>query len=286
MNNRAIWMSAALSLVFLQGVSTRAQTFQGPRPLTEAERQAVVFATEYLDRGPEAWWDRLASSSPLRTLGREAALEEIEVRAGEPGGARWELQAADPDFSESGAVFTLEFPSGVDDTLLVEMVEEKGAWKIESLRISAEAAQSGPSRRRLVRRRRRRSRPGACRRRSCSPPRSSRFFASPERSPGGASGRWGRSSGSPALSSWRGPWPLSSRPGGSTRRERLAAGRREVRGGSCARSCRSGGSSPARGSGRSRLRRPRTRGPPARSPGSGRPSSSLAGWICAAPRRS
>jgi hypothetical protein len=133
-------MSAALSLVFLQGVSTRAQTFQGPRPLTEAERQAVVFATEYLDRGPEAWWEHLASSSPLRDLGREAALEEIEVRAGDPSGARWELQAADPDFSENGAVFTLEFPSGVDDTLLVEMVEEKGAWKIESLRISAEAA--------------------------------------------------------------------------------------------------------------------------------------------------
>lgn len=133
-------MSTTLSLVFFLGMSTRAQTFQGPRPLTEAERQAAVFAAEYLDRGPEAWWDRLASTSPLRALGREAALQEIEVRAGDPGGARWELQAADPDFSESGAVFTLEFPSGVDDTLLVEMVEEKGAWKIESLRISAEAA--------------------------------------------------------------------------------------------------------------------------------------------------
>lgn len=140
MQNRTIFTFILLSLAFFPGMSVRAQTFQGPRPLTGAERQAVVFAAEYLARGPEAWWDRLAGGSPLRALGHEAALEEIEVRAGSPEGARWELQAADPAFSQRGAVFTVELPSGVDDTLLVEMVEEKGAWKIDSLRISAEPA--------------------------------------------------------------------------------------------------------------------------------------------------
>ncbi|HSF43978.1 MAG TPA: hypothetical protein VLT87_29580, partial [Thermoanaerobaculia bacterium] len=117
MNNRATFLFIVLSLAFFPGVSARAQTFQGPRPLTEAERQAVLLAAQYLDRGPGAWWDHLASGSPLRELGREAALEEIEVRAGDPAGARWELQAADPELSENAAVFTLELPSGVDDTL-------------------------------------------------------------------------------------------------------------------------------------------------------------------------
>jgi tetratricopeptide (TPR) repeat protein len=109
-----------------------------PRPLSEAERQAVVLAAEYLDRGPAAWWDRLARRSPLRRLGREAALAEIEVRAGSPAGAEWELEAAPEPVSNRGAVFTLTFPSGVDDSLVLGLVREDGAWKIDALRISAE----------------------------------------------------------------------------------------------------------------------------------------------------
>ncbi|HEV2846133.1 MAG TPA: hypothetical protein VG477_14860, partial [Thermoanaerobaculia bacterium] len=108
--------------------------------MSEAERQAVVFALEYLERGPGAWWDRLSSGSPFRQLGREAALAEIEVRAGSPAEAEWKLMAAAPDFSESGAVFALGFPSGVDDSLVLGLVREDGAWKIDSLRISAEPA--------------------------------------------------------------------------------------------------------------------------------------------------
>jgi tetratricopeptide (TPR) repeat protein len=109
-----------------------------PRPLSEAERQAVVLAAEYLDRGPAAWWDHLARQSPLRRLGREAALAEIEVRAGSPVGAEWELATAPEPVSSRGAVFTLTFPSGVDDSLVLGLVREEGAWKIDSLRISAE----------------------------------------------------------------------------------------------------------------------------------------------------
>ena len=111
---------------------------EAPRALSEAERQAVVLAAEYLDRGPAAWWDRLASTSPLRRLGREAALAEIEVRAGAPAGAEWALEAAPEEISRRGAVFTLGFPSGVDDTLVLDLVQENGGWKIASLRIAAE----------------------------------------------------------------------------------------------------------------------------------------------------
>lgn len=110
----------------------------GPRPLTDAERQGVIFAAEYLERGPAAWWDHLSRTSPLRRLGREAALAEIEVRAGSPAEAQWELQAAAPGLTASGAVFGLEFPSGLDDTLILGLVREGNDWKIDSLRITAE----------------------------------------------------------------------------------------------------------------------------------------------------
>jgi len=113
---------------------------EGVRPLSEAERQAVQLAAEYLDQGPAAWWDRLAAASPLRKLGREAALAEIEVRAGSPEGAEWELVASPREISDHGAVFTVGFLSGADDTLTLGLVQEGGAWKIDTLRISAEPA--------------------------------------------------------------------------------------------------------------------------------------------------
>jgi tetratricopeptide (TPR) repeat protein len=120
------------------GAARGAPAPAGPRPLSDAERQGVIFAAEYLERGPAAWWDHLSRTSPLRRLGREAALAEIEVRAGSPAEAQWELQAAAPDLAASGAVFSVQFPSGLDDTLVLGLVPEAGGWKIDSLRISAE----------------------------------------------------------------------------------------------------------------------------------------------------
>jgi tetratricopeptide (TPR) repeat protein len=131
---------SAVTLAFLTlpglALAAPAPPPEAPRALSEAERQAVVFAAEYLDQGPAAWWDRLARTSPLRRLGREAALAEIEVRAGAPAGAEWALEAAPREIR--GAVFTLGFPSGVDDTLVLDLVQENGGWKIGSLRTSAE----------------------------------------------------------------------------------------------------------------------------------------------------
>ena len=130
--------AALLCAMTAAGAARGAPAPAGPRPLTDAERQGVIFAAEYLERGPAAWWDHLSRTSPLRRLGREAALAEIEVRAGSPAEAQWELQATAPELAASGALFALQFPSGVDDTLILSLVPEGGGWKIDSLRISAE----------------------------------------------------------------------------------------------------------------------------------------------------
>ncbi|HEV7503916.1 MAG TPA: hypothetical protein VGS07_03300 [Thermoanaerobaculia bacterium] len=138
LTTRAAVAAALLCAMTAAGSALAAPAPAGPRPLSDAERQGVVFAAEYLERGPAAWWDHLSRTSPLRRLGRDAALAEIEVRAGSPAEAQWELQAAAPELSASGAVFALQFPSGLDDTLILGLVMEGGGWKIDSLRISAE----------------------------------------------------------------------------------------------------------------------------------------------------
>jgi tetratricopeptide (TPR) repeat protein len=129
---------AVALLLAVPGIALADGPPEAPRKLSEAERQAAVLAAGYLDQGPAAWWDRLSRHSPLRRLGREAALAEIEVRAGPPAGAEWELEAAPEEISRQGAAFALGFPSGVDDTLVLGLVQEEGSWKIDSLRIAAE----------------------------------------------------------------------------------------------------------------------------------------------------
>jgi len=89
-----------------------------PRELTPAERAAVELAAAYMERGPEAWWDRLAADAPLRRLGREAALEEIGVRAGPADGATWQLLTPGPKLTPQAAVFGLVFTSVFDVTLI------------------------------------------------------------------------------------------------------------------------------------------------------------------------
>jgi tetratricopeptide (TPR) repeat protein len=139
-DRRALAALVTLTAVLALPVPARAaaQPAAGPRPLTAAERQGVQLATQYLAGGAAAWWPELARGSWLRALGREAALAEIEIRAGPPAGSHWTLQAAPADFAAHGAAFTIVFPSGADDTLLLDMAEEGGAWRIDSLRVSAE----------------------------------------------------------------------------------------------------------------------------------------------------
>ncbi len=108
-----------------------------PRALSPAERQAVVYALDYLEGGAGSWWPHLAESSPLARLGREDAVRELAVRAGPAEGSVWRLETVDAGRLEL-AVLTVEFPSGVTDTLFLELIEEPGGWKIGMLRSAAE----------------------------------------------------------------------------------------------------------------------------------------------------
>ena len=112
-----------------------------PRELSEAERAAVGMAVAYFQRGPEAWWERLASNAPLRRLGRPAALAEIAARVGPREGATWQLVTPGPSFDPQTAVFSLEFPSGLDETLILHLSNE-GGWKIAELRTSIDPVSS------------------------------------------------------------------------------------------------------------------------------------------------
>ena len=114
-----------------------------PRQLSEAERAAVELVAAYFQGGPVAWWEELAADAPLRRLGREAAIQEIGVRAGPADGATWQLLTPGPKLEPQTAVFGVEFASGLDETLVLRLVDQ-GGWKIAGLRISAEPAGPRP----------------------------------------------------------------------------------------------------------------------------------------------
>ena len=114
-----------------------------PRQLSEAERAAVELVAAYFQGGPVAWWEELAADAPLRRLGREAAMQEIGVRAGPADGATWQLLTPGPKLEPQTAVFGVEFASGLDETLVLRLVDQ-GGWKIAGLRISVEPAGPRP----------------------------------------------------------------------------------------------------------------------------------------------
>ncbi len=141
MNMRALSRLAVfLALVFLVLEPALAET--KPRDLSAAERVAVGLAAAYLAGGPAAWWERLAAGSPLRSLGREAALAEIAARVGPADGASWQLLTPGR-FDPGQAVFGIEFASGLDETLTLSLVEE-GDYKLSDLRIAAEPVETAP----------------------------------------------------------------------------------------------------------------------------------------------
>jgi len=125
-----------------RGDSAQAETVAKPRELSAAERAAVELAVAYLQRGPEAWWDRLAAGAPLRKLGRQAALDEVAARVGPADGSTWQLLTPGRPDPER-AVFGIELASGLDDTLTVRLVDE-GGWKLAELRTSIDPGEIGP----------------------------------------------------------------------------------------------------------------------------------------------
>lgn len=102
---------------------------EGLREVSASDRAAVVLALDYLRLGPESWIDDLAASSALKRS--SSAAREIELRAGPAEGARWRLAtSARPE----SARFHIEYPSGLEEVLAIDFVQEGGELKIAALR--------------------------------------------------------------------------------------------------------------------------------------------------------
>jgi len=137
----------ALALLILGSVASPSSAREETRiqPIAPWERVAVELAVVYAESGAAAWWDRLAADSPLVALGRERALAEIGVRAGPSRGSLWRLQTvvddgdSPPPHGGELAVFALHFPSGLDEALILELVETAHGWQLFDLRVWAES---------------------------------------------------------------------------------------------------------------------------------------------------
>lgn len=106
-----------------------------PRPIHDAEREAVGIAAAFLERGPEALWDRLAKDAPLRALQKEDALAELDARTGPRDGATWTLQTTE---GNRDAAFQVTWPSGYSDGLLLRMQRGGGGWMLTDVVTLAE----------------------------------------------------------------------------------------------------------------------------------------------------
>ncbi len=132
------WAAAALALVLAAPPLAAGAT---PQEISPAEREAVALAIAYLSEGPEAWWRLLAEDSPLSRLDHQTAVAALEVRAGPPIDAHWQLQSVPAAVAEHTAVFTVEFPSGMEENLRLRLRESADGWRIHSVRMSSEPPQ-------------------------------------------------------------------------------------------------------------------------------------------------
>jgi tetratricopeptide (TPR) repeat protein len=107
------------------------------RPISDAERAAVEIAAAYLAGGSAAITGKLASNSRL-------SADEIETRLGPPAGASWELQTVVPALKDKVAVFTISYPSGIDETATFKLVNENGSYRIADIGILAQRTETKP----------------------------------------------------------------------------------------------------------------------------------------------
>jgi hypothetical protein len=119
-----------LLAILLFAVSARTQ----PRAINDAEREAVVMVASFLDRGPEALYERLSPDAPFRVLPRDQALRELAARTGPHAGTRWSLQTASRDVA-----FHVTYPSGYDDGLLFRMKRSGNRWMLYDVLTLAES---------------------------------------------------------------------------------------------------------------------------------------------------
>jgi hypothetical protein len=144
-NHRWAMLAAAGALMALMNLLTLAasgaeKAIPKPRPLSDAERAAVATVARFTAVGPSGVWDDLATNSPIRKLGKARALHEIEARLGPHDDANFVLQTVVPSLRDKAAAFGMSFSSGVDDSVVFEMVKERERWAIRTIRTSGEPA--------------------------------------------------------------------------------------------------------------------------------------------------
>lgn len=128
-------MSRALRLACSLGICAAASWAEPvPRPISAAERAAVELALAYAERGAAAWVERRAAGSWLGALPAAEAAAEIAARCGPAEAAHWRLQTPAASFGPETAIFTVEFPSGIDETVVLTLAEASGVWTLADLR--------------------------------------------------------------------------------------------------------------------------------------------------------
>lgn len=100
--------------------------------VSELEAAAVRFAAEHL-AGESAWEAAMAPGSTLGADRDPAA--EVAARVGPAAGARWTLVTGR---RAESAVFWVEYPSGSEEILTVDLAEVDGEWRVERLWSAAE----------------------------------------------------------------------------------------------------------------------------------------------------
>ena len=124
--------------VFFAVTAPAAESEIYPRRISDAERYAVELVARYLQEGPFAIDTALAASSPFASLPAAERLQEIEVRMGPWSDAAWELRTVVPSLADTTAVFAVEFPSGLDDTVILTLEPHEDSFRIQSIRTLAE----------------------------------------------------------------------------------------------------------------------------------------------------
>lgn len=104
------------------------------RPISDAERAAVEIAARYLADGPEAVASSLSETSSLRRIDSKDRSREIETRLGPPAHAEWKLATVVEALKDKTVVFSVSYPSGIDDTIFLDMVREGNGYRVHDIR--------------------------------------------------------------------------------------------------------------------------------------------------------
>jgi hypothetical protein len=128
---------AARALVLILVCLSPVAAFGDARALSNAEREAVQIVSAYLAGGPEAIVQNLSTSSRLRALAEPERSNEIAARLGPPKDTTWKLITVVDALKDKVAAFNVTYASGVDDTIIFELVPEGGKYRISDVRILA-----------------------------------------------------------------------------------------------------------------------------------------------------